>query len=72
MADYSNQSLSLIDSRPFVVPELCNVGALSLLVLFGELLVLVLLFAGGELSWMRLALMSLFVPWVALTRAGLI
>ena len=72
MADYSNQSLSLIDSRPFVVPELCNVGALSLLVLFGELLVLVLLFAGGELSWMRLALMSLFVQWVALTSAGLI
>lgn len=72
MVDYSNQSLSLIDSRPFVVPELCNVGALSLLVLFGELLVLVLLFAGGEISWMRLALMSLFVQWVALTSAGLI
>lgn len=72
MADYSNQSLSLIDSRPFVVPELCNVGALSLLVLFGELLVLVLLFAGGEISWIRLGLMSLFVQWVALTSAGLI
>lgn len=72
MADYSNQSRSLTDSRPFAVPELCNVGAISLLILFGELLVLVLLFAGGELSWMRLALMSLFVQWVALTSAGLI
>ncbi len=72
MADYSNQSRPLTDSRPFAVPELCNVGAISLLVLIGELLVLVLLFAGGELSWMRLALMSLFVQWVALTSAGLI
>jgi len=54
------------------VPELCNVGAISLLILFGELLVLVLLFAGGEVSWIRLALMSLFVQWVALMSAGLI
>ena len=54
------------------MPELCNVGAISLLVLFGELLVLVLLFAGGEITWMRLALMSLFVQWVALTSAGVI
>ncbi len=72
MAEYSNQSLSLMDSRPFAVPDLCNVTAISLLVLFGELLVLMLLFAGGEISWMRLALMSLFVQWVALTSAGLI
>ncbi|MEM6709817.1 MAG: sensor histidine kinase, partial [Pseudomonadota bacterium] len=43
--------------------------ALSLLVLFAELLVLILLFAGGPLSWMRLALMSLFVQWVALCSA---
>ena len=72
MADYSNQSLPLTDSRLFAVPELCNVTAISLLVLFGELLVLVLLFAGGEISWIRLALMSLFVQWVALSSAGLI
>ncbi len=72
MAEYSNQSSALTDARPFAVPELCNAGAISLLVLFGELLVLVLLFAGGEVSWMRLALMSLFVQWVALTSAGLI
>ena len=78
MAEYTNQSVQhrarsvLTDARPFAVPELCSVGAVSLLVLFGELLVLVLLFAGGEVSWMRLALMSLFVQWVALTSAGLI
>ncbi len=72
MADYSNQTRSLTDARAFTVPELCNAGAISLLILFGELLVLVLLFAGGEVSWMRLALMSLFVQWVALTSAGLI
>lgn len=72
MADYSNQTLSLIPSRPFSVPDLCNVAALSLLVLVSELLVVVLLFAGGEISWMRLALMSLFVQWVALASAGLI
>jgi two-component system sensor histidine kinase AlgZ len=78
VAEYTNQSLaqrdrSILSSiRPFAVPDLCNAGAISLLVLFGELLVLVLLFAGGEVSWMRLALMSLFVQWVALMSAGLI
>ena len=72
MVDYSNQTPALNRSRPFIVPELCNATAISLLVLFGELLVLVLLFAGGEVSWMRLALMSLFVQWVALASAGLL
>ncbi|MEJ2089999.1 MAG: histidine kinase, partial [Gammaproteobacteria bacterium] len=78
MAEYTNQTLSrrdgahLRDVRPFAVPELCSAGAISLLILFGELLVLVLLFAGGEVSWMRLALMSLFVQWVGLTSAGII
>ncbi|MFV2090137.1 MAG: sensor histidine kinase, partial [Pseudomonadales bacterium] len=72
MADYSNQTATLAGARPFIVPELCNVAAISLLVLFGELLVLVLLFAGGEISWVRLALMSLFVQWVALTSAGML
>ena len=72
MADYSNQTVADAGSKPFIVPELCNVAAISLVVLFGELLVLVLLFAGGEVSWIRLALMSLFVQWVALTSAGLL
>jgi two-component system sensor histidine kinase AlgZ len=57
---------------PGFIPELCNVGALSLLVLIAQLLVIVLLFAGDELSWIRLALLSLFVQWVALLSAGLV
>jgi two-component system sensor histidine kinase AlgZ len=77
MANYSNQSASSgADSSQraaqFVIPELCNATALSLLVLFGELLVLVLLFAGGPVTWIRLALMSLFVQWVAISSAGLL
>ncbi len=76
MAEYSNPGGVLeagaSRQRPFLVPDLCNAAAISLLVLFGELLVLVLLFAGGPVTWIRLALMSLFVQWVALTSAGLL
>ena len=60
------------DAPRFVVPELCNAKALSILVLVGQLLILVLMFAGGPVSWSRLALMSLFVQWVSLTSAGLL
>lgn len=60
-----------LDSR-FMVPNLCTAGALSLLVLFGELLVLVMMFSGGELTWARFALTSLGVQWVALVSAGLL
>lgn len=79
MADYSNQLRGSMPemnrlARPsqFIVPELCNAAAISLLVLIGELLVLVLLFAGGEVSWARFSLMSLFVQWVALASAGVL
>ena len=81
MANYNNQSpgraehLRIADLprvEQFVVPQLCNAAAISLLVLFGELLVLVLLFAGGPVTWVRLALMSLFVQWVAITSAGVL
>ena len=54
----------------FVIPELCNTAALALLVIFSQLLVVILLFAGGEISWVRFGLMSLFVQWVALVSAG--
>lgn len=54
----------------FAVPDLCTVPAISLLVLFGEMLVLVLLFAGPEITWVRMALLSLFVQWVSLLSAG--
>ena len=61
-----------MSARPahFVIPELCNTTALTLLVLFSQLLVVILLLAGGELSWVRFGLMSLFVQWVALVSAA--
>ncbi len=63
-----------MSNRPtqFVVPDLCNVTAVSLLVLVGQLLALVLLFAGGSTTWVRFALTSLFVQWVTLTSAGIL
>ena len=63
-----------MSARPehFVIPELCNTTAITLLVLFSQLLVVILLFAGSELSWVRFGLMSLFVQWIALGSAGLL
>jgi two-component system sensor histidine kinase AlgZ len=78
MANYSNQSAaSGADSSPsqvatFVIPELCSAPAISVLVLVAELLVFVLLFAGGPVTWIRLALLSLFVQWVAIGSAGVL
>jgi len=59
-------------ARPtrFVIPDLCNAAALSVVVLVGELLVLVLLFADGSPTWDGLALKSLYVQWVVLMSAG--
>jgi two-component system sensor histidine kinase AlgZ len=54
----------------FVIPDLCNAAALGVVVLVGELLVLVLLFASAELSWEGLALKSLYVQWIVLMSAG--
>ena len=74
MAKYISQpeptGASVVPAEHFRIPDLCTVPAISMVVLFGELLALVLLFAGAELSWMRLALLSLFVQWVALISAG--
>jgi two-component system sensor histidine kinase AlgZ len=82
MANYSNPARGSSIATPngqnakpdlqFAVPDLCNAASISLLVLFGELLVLVMLFAGGPLTWIRLALMSLFVQWVAISSAGVL
>jgi two-component system sensor histidine kinase AlgZ len=58
--------------RGFVIPDLCNVTALGVAILTGELLVIVLLFAGGPVSWERLALMSLYVQWVVLASSGML
>jgi two-component system, LytTR family, sensor histidine kinase AlgZ len=56
----------------FVLPELCNTTSLALLIIFSELLVVVLLFAGGKLTWVQFGLMSLFVQWIALVSAGVL
>jgi len=63
-----------MSARPehFVIPELCNTTAIALLVLFSQLLVIILLFAGSEMTWVRFGLMSLFVQWIALGSAGLL
>jgi len=68
------ERLSSHSNRPdhFQVPELCRVAALTIVILVAQLLVLVLLLAGDEVSWTKLALLSLFVQWVALTSAGLL
>ena len=56
----------------FVVPDLCNVTALTLVVLFAQLLVVVLWVAGDDGTWLRFALLSLIVQWIALTSAGVL
>jgi len=56
----------------FVLPDLCNMPAIGVAVLVGELLVLVLLLAGNGFSWAGLALTSLYVQWVVLTSSGLL
>ncbi len=63
-----------MSARPehFVVPELCNTTGLTLLILFSQLVVVILWFAGSELSWFNFGLMSLYVQWVALVSAGLL
>ncbi len=76
MAEYNSRGLpprqeGAEESR-FAVPNLCSVTALMLVVLFSELLVLVMMFGGGEVSWMRFALTSLGVQWVAMVSAGLL
>lgn len=74
MANYISRQAptdaSVIPAEHFTVPNLCSVSAISMLVLFGELLVMVLLLAGPEVTWVRLALLSLYVQWVALLAAG--
>lgn len=54
----------------FIIPELCNTTSLMLLILFSQLLVVIMLFAGGEPSWVRFGLMSLVVQWIALMSAA--
>lgn len=52
------------------MPELCNVRALSLLILFAELIATVLLLAAQTPSWARFGWLSLLVQWIVLVCAG--
>ena len=52
------------------MPDLCNVPALSLLILFGELIATVLTLASERPDWDRFGWMSLFVQWIVLASAG--
>ena len=54
----------------FFVPDLCNVPALSLLILFGELIATVLTLASEHPDWGRFGWVSLFVQWSVLASAG--
>ncbi|HEX7036575.1 MAG TPA: sensor histidine kinase [Pseudomonadales bacterium] len=75
MAQYISRTGTLAEpvaGEHFRIPDLCTAPAISLVVLIGELLAIVLLFAGAEVSWMRLALLSMFVQWVALISTGLL
>lgn len=56
----------------FDIPELCNTSALALLILASQLSVVIMHCAGGEMTWVRFGLTSLFVQWVALVSAGLL
>ncbi len=71
-ASSEDQDAPLFAAREqFLLPDLCQAKALGVVVLVCQLLVLVLLFA-GELSWLRFALLSLYVQWVGLCSAGLL
>lgn len=69
MAD--TESASPAGSR-FDIPELCSVAALAAVVISAQLLAVVVVLLSGELSWMRFAITSLFVQWVALVSAGVL
>lgn len=47
-------------------------STLAVAVLVGELLAIVLLFSGGNVTWVRFALNSLFVQWVVLCSSGVL
>lgn len=59
----------------FFIPDLCAIQSVFFLVLVSELMSIVLVLASGSLKWFdwqRLALVSLFVQWVALSSAALL
>ncbi|MCG8670572.1 MAG: sensor histidine kinase [Pseudomonadales bacterium] len=59
----------------FFLPDLCAIQPVFLLILVSELFSIVLVLASSSLSafnWEQLALVSLFVQWVALTSAAVL
>jgi two-component system sensor histidine kinase AlgZ len=59
----------------FFLPDLCHARSILFLVLIAELLVVVVVLAGGNLinfDWTMLGLTSLFVQWVVLASAALL
>ena len=60
-------------SDSFFLPDFCAIGTLFTVVLVGQLLVFLLLLTAPGNDWLgELAMISLFVQWVALTSAGLL
>lgn len=59
----------------YFIPDLCSTQSVFFLILVSELMSVVLVLASGSLAWFdwqRLALVSLFVQWVALSSAMLL
>lgn len=56
----------------FVIPELCTPIALAAVFIAAELLAIVVTLLAAEPSWVRFAIVSLFLQWCALGSAGLL
>lgn len=54
----------------FTIPELCTPIALAAVFIAAELLAVVVTLLSGDPSWVRFAIVSLFVQWCALGSAG--
>lgn len=56
------------------LPNFCDVNVLFMLILLVELLAIILALASSNVAefWLRLAFISLFAQWLALTNAGLL
>jgi two-component system sensor histidine kinase AlgZ len=71
----NNPGQSAAAGTEFFLPELCLPGALLVLVVLAELLVVVLVLVEPMhpgFDWVRLALISLFVQWIVLLSAALL
>ena len=56
----------------FVIPELCSAMALAAVFIAAELLAIVITLVSDSTSWVRFALVSLFVQWCAIGSAGVL